>query len=410
MNQPKRIVPEPLVWLRIVRARMYRLLRMQLWFPHAPLALVVGGTGLAQLLLTSGSLSRLIAFAGAHRTVISSVAGSLGLPMIRGAPQEAIGGLQFLVGIGLLWRSRLAWMLAFLLTLATVSLQLSPVSTASTSLIVADLLLLVLLLVFRTSFTRVSLATGTLFALTGVLVTIGYGVLGSYVMGQGFKPPITNIEDAVYFAIVTMSTVGYGDIVPLTQAARMFTVSLVVLGLVVFATSLTAIVGPVIDNRMMRLLQPKRRKMKRASHIIVIGNSPFARNAAKSLMSRGLQVTMICRVRHEQDTDLPEDVLVGDGSDTEVLRRANIEQARAVLALSSDDSYNAFVVLAAKELNPAVRTVVAVNDAANTGRVQRVHPDVVLALPEIGSELLAMALSGEEIRADAFINQLLKLG
>lgn len=92
-----------------------------------------------------------------------------------------------------------------------------------------------------------------------------------------------------------------------------------------------------------------------------------------------------------------------------MLQSAGIEQARAVLALSDNDADNAFVVLAARELNPQVRTVVAVGDAANAARVMRVHPDVVLALPEIGSELLAMALSGEEIKADALIGQLLRL-
>jgi voltage-gated potassium channel len=78
--------------------------------------------------------------------------------------------------------------------------------------------------------------------------------------------------------------------------------------------------------------------------------------------------------------------------------------------LSEDDAYNAFVILAAKEMNPNARTVVAVSNVGNTSRMMRVHPDVVLDLPVIGSELLAMALSGEEIRADALVNQLLKLG
>jgi voltage-gated potassium channel len=81
-----------------------------------------------------------------------------------------------------------------------------------------------------------------------------------------------------------------------------------------------------------------------------------------------------------------------------------------VLALSEDDSYNAFVVLAAKELNPNVRTVAAVGDTRNTGRVARTRPDVLLTLPQLGGELLAMALSGEKISADALISQLLKLG
>lgn len=392
----------------MLRNRAARLLHTRVWFPHVPLALLVGLTGLAQLLLTSGSLRHLLAVGGGNSTLFS-VAGRLATPAIRGVPQEGIGVLLFLVGVGLLWRSRLAWVLAFLLNLATLSLELSPLSTASRSLVVFNVALLALLLLSRRYFTRASLATSTLFALTGVLVALGYGVLGSYVLGAGFTPPISNATNAIYFAVVTMSTVGYGDITPRSPDARLFTVSLIVLGLVVFATSLTAIVGPLIDSRMKRLLQPKRKKMKRTAHIIVTGQGPLARNAVKALSGRGLQTTAIWRAPPGQELQAPEDLVIGDPSDTSVLQSAGIEQARAVLALSDNDADNAFVVLAARELNPQVRTVVAVGDAANAARVMRVHPDVVLALPEIGSELLAMALSGEEIKADALIGQLLRL-
>ncbi len=396
------------VWSQISRNRATKLLRMRAWFPHVPMALVVCLIGLAQLLFTSGSVPRLIALSKGGKSIVYSVATGLAVPVIRGAPQEAIGGLLVLMGIGLLLRSRLAWVLAFLLTLATVSLELSPLSTASKSLVFFNVLLLVLLLLTRRSFTRASLATGTLFALTSVLFTVGYGVLGSYVLGSGFRPAITNLTSAVYFAIVTLSTVGFGDITPQTPVARLFTVSLIVLGLVVFATSLTAILGPLVEQRMSRLIQPKRKKMKRTSHIIVIGDGALALNAIKALATRGLQVTAICS-RQTDDTAQFEDLVVGDGSDTEVLRSVNIDQARAVLALSEDDAYNAFVVLAAKELNPKTRTVAAISDTRNSGRVARVHPDVVLALPVIGSELLAMALSGEEIKADAWVDQLMRL-
>ena len=391
----------------MARNRAARLLHASAWFPHVPLAALVGLTGLLQILLNSGSVKRLLA-TGGHSIV--SLAGGLGIPQIRGAPQEAIGWLLILVGIGLLWRSRLAWVIAFLLGIATVCLELSPLSTASRPLEVYSVLLLLLLLASRGSFTRVSLTTATLFALVGVLVTLGYGVIGSYVLGSGFSPRITNFIDAVYFTVITMATVGYGDITPRTPDARLFTISLVVLGLAVFATSLPAIVAPLIDKRMMNLLQPRRKKMKRASHVIVVGDGPLAQDAGRALAARGLQTTAVRSEKPNAEADPPEDFVVGDGSDTETLRRVHIAEARAVLALSEDDSYNAFVVLAAKELNPKVRTVAAVSDTRNTGRVARARPDVLLTLPQLGGELLAMALSGEEIRTDALISQLLKLG
>jgi len=388
--------------------RAARFLNASAWFPHVPLAILVGATGLLQILLTSGSLQRLLA-AGGHHSIVS-LAGGLGIPEIRGAPQEAIGGLLIIVGVGLLWRSRLAWVIAFLLGLATVALELSPLSTASRPLEVFSAVLLALLLASRRSFNRVSLTTATLFALIGVLATLGYGVLGSYVLGGGFEPKITNFVDAVYFTVITMATVGYGDITPRTGDARLFTISLVVLGLAVFATSLPAIVAPFIDKRMQNFLQPRRRKMKRASHVIVVGDGPLAQDAARALAARGLQTTVVLAEKPDPEADQPDDFVVGDGSDTETLRSVHIAEARAVLALSDDDSYNAFVVLAAKELNPNVRTVAAVADTRNAGRVARTRPDVLLTLPQLGGELLAMALSGEEIKADALISQLLKLG
>lgn len=409
MAPPKRIVVNFTVWSQMMRGRAYRMLRMRAWFPHVPLALVVCLIGIAELVLASGSVRRLILWADSDNTLVSSV-GALGLPGIRGVPQEAIGALLLIVGVGMLWRSRLAWVLAFLLALATLTLELSPLFTTSTSLIVFSILLLVALLVFRRSFNRASLATGTLFALTGILFALGYGILGSYVLGAGFDPKIHNFIQAVYFAVVTMATVGYGDITPRTPETQLFTVSLIILGLAVFATSLTAVVGPLIDSRMAKLLQPKRKRMKRNSHIIVIGDGPLARSSIKALSGRGLQVTAVRLARRPDDTDPPEDLIVGDGSDTEVLQGADIAQARAVLALSEDDSFNAFVILAAKEMNPNVRTVVAVSNAGNARRMARVHPDVVLALPQIGGELLAMALSGEEVKADELVNQMLKLG
>ncbi len=405
-----RVTPTLRVRLRAAWRRTGRLLHASAWFPHVPLAAVVGTQGLLHILLASGSLRPLLA-AWAGNTSIASLAGGLGIAQVGAASHAIIGVLLILVAFGMLWRSRLAWMLAFLLTLAMVSLEFSPLSRASRPLEIFGIAQVLLLLATRGSFTRASLATATLFALTGLLFTLGYGTMGSLALGAGYDPPIRTLTNALYYAVETMSTVGYGDITPVSSTARLFTVSLIVLGLAVFATALPAIAGPLIDKRLMNLLQPgRRRRMKRSSHVIVVGDGPLAHDTARALSARGIDVTAVQSTAPAENTPQPEDVIVGDGSDAEVLRHADITEARAVLALSEDDSYNAFVVLAAKEMNPTVRTVAAVSDTRNTGRIARTRPDVLLTLPLLGGELLAMALSGEPINTDALISQLLKLG
>ena len=399
------------IWLRKEQQRLERMLHTRAWFPQVPLALLVGAQGLLHILLGSGSLRPLLHAIASPS--ISSLAGGVGIMHIGAgaASHVGIGILLILVGIGMLWRSRLAWVLAFMLTLAVVALEFTSLSRASRAMEIFSIVQLLLLLSTRQAFTRASLTTATLFALTGLLLTLGYGTLGALILGAGFQPHITTTINATYFAIETMSTVGYGDITPVSSDARIFTISLIVLGLGVFATALPAIAGPLIDKRLMNLLQPRRRgKMKRVSHVIVVGDGPLAQDTARALLARGLLVTSIVALKPPENEQHTEDVVVGDGSDTEILRQADIAKARAVLALSEDDSYNAFVVLAAKEMNPEVRTVAAVSDTRNTGRLARTRPDVLLTLPLLGGELLAMALSGEQIQTDALITQLLKLG
>ena len=352
-------------------SRVRRLLHMDWWFPHVPLALAVGFSGLVQLLPSFGSLRHLIAFLAVPTSELSGLSDGFSTLAIHGVSQELIGGLLVILSLGLLWRSRLAWALTLLMTAATVGLQFVPGAKFHQEIAGYSLA--------RRSFQRSSLATGTLFALIGVLLTMGFGVLGSYALGTQFAPPITDFSAALYFTVVTMSTVGYGDITPHTPDARLFTIALIVFGLVVFATSLTAIVGPLINQRMMSLLQPKAKSMKRKNHIIVVGDNPLARNAITALSKRGVQVTAVWPQRPPEGMDEPDDLVIGDGSDVDVLRNADVQDARAVLALDEDDSDNAFVALAAKDANASVRTVVAVSDAHNMNRVRHVRPDAVLA-------------------------------
>ncbi len=96
--------------------------------------------------------------------------------------------------------------------------------------------------------------------------------------------------------------------------------------------------------------------------------------------------------------------MVGDASNLDVLKQAGAHKATAVLAMMEDDSENAFIVLAVRELGGPAQTIAAVNDARHLSRVKLVQPDVVIAPQVLGAELAAMLLSGEAVTPE-FIMQ-----
>lgn len=267
--------------------------------------------------------------------------------------------------------------------------------------------LFVILCAAGRSFQRSSLAAGSLFAIAATILLLTYGVLGSLILGQGFAPPIVSLQQAAYFTVVTMSTVGYGDILPKSDEARLFVMSLIVVGITVFVTSLSAVVGPLVQGRLSRIIEPQRKRMKRVNHYIIAGAGPLAHNTARELLARDESVIVIT----DTDEDFGEaEIIHGDATELDVLRKAGAETAKAVLALSPDDAENAFVILALRELNSEAKKVAAVSSRKNLERVRRVQPDMILAPNVFGGEVLAMALTEEKIDGNTLVERLLDVG
>jgi voltage-gated potassium channel len=390
-------------WLRV-----YRTARLDLWFPQVPLSLAVGVAGALALLPTVQKYIDEYLHLQLNGLFDALHPISAGVPelILRGVPTAIIGGLQIFIAIGLLLGSRMAWISAILITGAQLALAIlySHQSWFSTPVLYL-IVLLVALAMAGQSFRRSSLAAGTLFALAATVLLLVYGVLGSLILGQGFTPPIVTLPQAMYFTVVTMSTVGYGDILPKSDDARLFVISLIVFGLSVFATSITAVVGPLVQGRLSRIIEPRRRRMKRVNHFIITGDGALAHNTARELLHRDKTVVVIV---DEEDTSFGDaEMVIGDATDLDVLRRAGAETAHSVLALSEDDAENAFVVLALRELNTSAQKVAAVSSRRHLERVRRVQPDMILAPNVFGGEVLAMALTEETIDGNDLLKRFL---
>jgi len=304
---------------------------------------------------------------------------------------------------------RVAWLLSLLAGAIGLATRLQSEMPVEIWLFSYDFVLMCSMLASHRQFDRSNVRIGTLVALVSVLVLFGYAVFGAYHMGDQFSPNIDTLSDAAYVSVVTMSTVGFGDFTPTTPETRLFLVSIIILSILLLSTAIGATLIPAMVHKIEQITVGRNIKVIRNNHYIIVGYSALANNTYLELTRRHKQVTVI--LRHESDgtlftaTDL--DIVIGDGSDLETLRKAGAEEAKAILALLDDDSENAFVILAVKELKVGAKTVAAVNQTKHLNRIRRVHPDMIIAPQVLGGELLTSLLTGERIDIKDIMSHLL---
>ncbi|GAA4357925.1 ion channel [Kangiella marina] len=370
-------------------------LKAEYWFPHWIMAVlfILGGIWLFQTDLGDKWLPYLEGL----------FTGQIELSP-KNLPPLVLGGGMILMSFGLIWHSRVAWSMSlFLASLALISIIWADRSIWQ---LVYFVFLITSLSLFRQSFYKSSVAANSLFALTSMVMLLLYSIIGSYYLGKEFDPYIDDWVTAFYYSIVTMTTVGYGDINPVTTEAKLFTISVIILGVAVFATSLTAVIAPMVRSSLAKIMVHKGNSMKRDNHYIVIGNNSLAINTCKELKDRGNHVTRIVQPHIDKDTVSGDDVVFGEPSEIDILEECGLKNAKGVISLLDDDSENAFVILAVKEVSHDVKTVTAVNDTHNLKRVKLVQPDIVIAPQILGGELVAMHLEGEEVSSDFLMKRL----
>ncbi|MGH7940593.1 MAG: ion channel, partial [Limisphaerales bacterium] len=225
--------------------------RIRILWPHAPLAAVLALIGLLNILdglrLPMPAFNRVEAIGGLAAS----------LSALGGSAQIILGSMLVLSSMGLLWRLVAAWTLSVSLMFVTVAVNVAQKNWSAS--LVLPAILLIFMFWAKRYFTRRTILASLLFSISGILAVLAYGTIGAYLLRTGFRPPIQNGDwfTALYYTIVTLSTVGYGDIVPFSPEARWFALSLLVIGLGVFTTAIASALGPKISGEITRLLNPK---------------------------------------------------------------------------------------------------------------------------------------------------------
>ncbi|CAM4362929.1 voltage-gated potassium channel [Yersinia intermedia] len=315
-------------------------------------------------------------------------------------PRFMIGLVLILMAIALSMGTRIAWFFTVLLLVTIVAINLFILKDHNT-LTTYSIVIIVALIFYWRDFDYHSLGSGTFFAVVSIASLIVYSMLGTLYMGDEFAPAVTDLPTAFYFAIVCMSTVGFGDIIPHTTLARMFTLTVILSGITVFAASISSIAGPMISNNIKRIVKGRISHVERKNHFIIVGTNSLAANVYNGLRDRGDEVTVVIAAGSQHEFPSDADIIEGDPSAVATLQLAGAAKAKYIIALCNSDADNTFTILAAKEIaGESTKTLALVNESQNMKKVKRVNPDMVFSLPLLGSELLVRTLNGDPINND----------
>lgn len=179
--------------------------------------------------------------------------------------------------------------------------------------------------------------------------------------------------DAFYFVITTVTTTGYGDITPRESETwvKLYVCLMMLLGSAGVATLYSIMTDYIVSARFDQLMG--RQRATEIDHVIVVGLGNVGYRTVNELHNIGLEVVVIDQKIENEFRNLVDrkvQTIVGDGRDAEVLKRAGVHSATAVISCTQDDATNLSVALSAKTINPNVRVVVRLFDDAFAAKAQ----------------------------------------
>lgn len=255
-----------------------------------------------------------------------------------------------------------------------------------------------------------------------VLLRIGsaLGVLGMLLVAgtvgfMHFGPAGTTAFDALYMTAITVTTVGYAEVVDLSQSGpgRLFAafIAFAGFGTVTFIfSSLTVFFLETDLNEALRRRRMEKTISKLHSHYIVCGLGRVGRNVATELIASNYGFVAIeanvAEIEHFLDHHPGLLYLEGDASDDDQLLAADIADARGVFALTGDDSRNLMICLTARQLNPNVRIVARCHEVRNSDKMRKAGADVVVSPDFTGGMRMAAAMIRPQ--AASFLDEMLR--
>lgn len=239
-----------------------------------------------------------------------------------------------------------------------------------------------------------------------LLVIVGITMMGclGYILLEGYT-----LIEAIYMTIITVSTVGFTEVQPLSEAGRLFTVILIFLSFGTFAYAVTSLSKYLIDGSYNKYIKQYRMEKiinELNGHVIVCGAGNNGDEVIRILKSHHKEIVLI-----EKDENMTEELryrdilyVMGDATDESVLLKAGISRASSMITTLPKDTDNVFVVLTAREYNPQMSIVSRCSVYTSESKLKIAGANNVILPDKVGGARMAGCIVNENI--NHFLDQI----
>jgi voltage-gated potassium channel len=235
---------------------------------------------------------------------------------------------------------------------------------------------------------RLRLFSGLFLPLGMLILTILFGTSG-YIIIENFS-----FLEALYMTVITIATVGFTEVRPLSDNGRIFTILLILLNIGLFTYFVTLLTRFFSDGEFTKLynqIKMENSIQQLKQHVIICG---FGRNGKESaqILHNNKMPFVVLEQKNDLEKDLDFDVpyfVKGDATKDEVLLEAGIKNARALIITLPLDADNLFVVLTARQLNPGIKVISRASQDSSVKKLKIAGADNVIMPDKIGGAHMA---------------------
>jgi voltage-gated potassium channel len=205
-----------------------------------------------------------------------------------------------------------------------------------------------------------------------------------------------DLIDSIYYATVTLTTTGYGDITPVAPHARVISAVIVTPLRIAFLVLLVGTTLEVLAHHGRRIFKDARWRKWMRNHVVVVGFGTKGRSAVETLQNNGMNPSQVVIIDSRPTAISDANVrgyaaIEGDATRREILRRAEIMKAREVIITVDRDDSAILVMLTVRQLNPSAHVVVAVREDANASLLRQSGANAVVTSSEAVGRVLGLS-------------------